>query len=297
MHKILISVLWLALICSFGFAQEASQNSINLIVTDKENNFVGDMKKEEIALFIDGKEQSNFLIDKQTSPLIYVLAVDSSGSMRSIFGDILNSAKIMVSQNNQNDLTLLMRFISSDKIQVADKFSSDEKYLHSNLNLFAVEGGQTAVIDAIFKSVQTVAEQEGVGEDYRRSVVVVSDGEDRDSLNTQEQLIKLLQKEKVQIFFVGLINELDKEGGFISKSPREKSKKFIQKITEASGGAAIYPKKIEQLPEIAKQIISLLHTQYILKFQFPDNIKKSAKIEIRSAKSSKRKNLDFHFRR
>ena len=297
MHKILISVLWLALICSFGFAQEASQNSINLIVTDKENNFVGDMKKEEIALFIDGKEHSNFLIDKQTSPLIYVLAVDSSGSMRSIFGDILNSAKIMVSQNNQNDLTLLMRFISSDKIQVTDKFSSDEKYLHSNLNLFAVEGGQTAVIDAIFKSVQTVAEQEGVGEDYRRSVVVVSDGEDRDSLNTQEQLIKLLQKEKVQIFFIGLINELDKEGGFISKSPREKSKKFIQKITEASGGAAIYPKKIEQLPEIAKQIISLLRTQYILKFQLPDNIKKSAKIEIRSAKSSKRKNLNFHFRR
>lgn len=178
---------------------------LSLIVTDKENNFVGDIKKEEISLFLDGKEKSIDSIEQKTSPVIYVMAIDNSGSLRFLFNDILNAAKSIIGQNKEKDFTALMRFVSKDKIQITEKFSSDENYLHSQLNLFQVEGGQTALIDAIYKSVQIVARQKGVGEDYRRTVVVISDGEDRESDNTKAQLIDLLKKEKMQIFFIGLI--------------------------------------------------------------------------------------------
>ena len=102
------------LICACCFGQDSPrfQGELNLIITDKNNNFVGDITRDEITFLVDGKEQNIVSIEKQTLPLIYVLAVDSSGSMRTIFKDILNAGKSIVSRNNQNDLTLLMRFIS-----------------------------------------------------------------------------------------------------------------------------------------------------------------------------------------
>ncbi len=114
MYKIVISILWLMLICACGIGQDSprTQGELNLIITDNDNNFVGDITKDEIMYLMDGKEQNIVSLEKQTLPLIYVLAVDSSGSMRTIFKDILNAGKSIVSRNNQNDLTLLMRFIS-----------------------------------------------------------------------------------------------------------------------------------------------------------------------------------------
>ena len=293
MKRIIILFSLITLICSSIFAQETAQKTIDLIITDKENNFVSDIKKEELTLYVDGKAQTDFSIEMQTSPLLYVLAVDNSGSMRVIFGDLIDGGKVIISQNSKNDLTLLMRFISRDKIQVTEKFSSDTKYLHANLDNFFIEGGQTALVDAIYKSAQILAEQDGVGADYRRSIVVISDGEDRESEKTEAQLLELLKKEKVQVFFIGLINELSDSKGFGGKSQREKAKQFIEKITESNGGVALFPKKAEQISETAKQMSTLLRNRYVLKFKMPDN--KAAKIEIKSSENSKRKNLNLYF--
>lgn len=53
------------------------------------------------------------------------------------------------------------------------------------------------------------------------ALIVITDGEDRNSFYKQEQLFARLREEDVQIFVIGFINELDKEAGFIRKSPRE----------------------------------------------------------------------------
>ena len=295
-------VIFSSLIC-FGQTEssvkkndtQSPSEKINLIVTDKEDNVVNNLTKEEISLFIDGKEETNFTLEKETIPLLFMISVDNSGSLRLLLDDMLKTTKSIIEQNKQKDLTALMRFVSTDKIQITEKFSSDKDYLYRKLDLFVVEGGQTALIDAIYKSVQIVAGQTGGETNYRRAVVVISDGEDRKSLYKQEQLTELLKKENVQVFFIGLTNELDKDGGFIGKSPRTKARDFIKKITQQSGGVAIILKKIEQLPEIATKINSYMRTQYILKFQLPDNEKKDVKIDIKLAKNSNRKNLDFHF--
>lgn len=274
---------------------QSSSKEISLIVTDKNYNAVGNVAKNEIALFIDGKEQTNFTLLKETAPLLYMISIDNSGSMRMGFDDILNGAKSIVNQNNQKDLTALMRFVSADIIQITDKFSSDKEYLHNNLDLFAVEGGQTALIDAIYNSVEIVAKQSGVENEYRRAVIVISDGEDRASSHNEKQLLELLRKEKVQVFFIGLTGQLDKSGGFIHKNPQKRAEEFINTVTQESGGVAIILKKTKELSEVATKINSLMRTQYILKFQMPENIKDDTKIKIKLADTSDRKHLKFYF--
>lgn len=274
--------------------QESTE--IAFTVIDKENNFVGDIQKEELVLLIDGKGQPISSVELVSSPILYVLAVDNSGSLRMIFDTLMSTAVSIVDENREEDLTALMRFVGKDNIRTTPNFSKNKTYLKSQLNNFYIEAGKTAVIDAVFQGVKMANEQTGVTADYQRAVIVISDGEDRDSSNTEKLLLELIRDSTVRVFFVGLINELSNEGGFTTKSPRAKSKALIDKLTQESGGAAIFPKKIDDLPQAAKQISALMRRRYVIKFVPTAKSNPAAKIEIRLAKDTKRKNLTIYSR-
>src|SRR5215213_1913404 len=168
--------------------EKSKETKFNLIVTDKKGDFINDLAKDDISVLIDGKEQTNFTLERETLPLLYMISVDNSGSMRVYLDEIIAAAKTIVGKNKAEDLTSLMRFVSADKIKPLDKFSSDRNYLSNILDGYYIEGGQTALIDAIYKSVEIVAAQKAPHENFRRAVVVISDGEDRDSFYTRAKL-------------------------------------------------------------------------------------------------------------
>ena len=87
------------------------------------------------------------------------------------------------------------------------------------LDSLYVEGGQTAIIDAVYLTAEHVAEyKKGNDNDRRRrALIVITDGEDRSSFYSQEKLFARLREEDVQIYVIGFVNELDKEGGLIRK--------------------------------------------------------------------------------
>lgn len=326
-HKFKIeNCLVLLLVFAFGnlicFAQNEKnvenpenktvESKFNLIVTDKDNNFVTDLGEEDISVLIDGKQLSEFSLEKETAPLFYMLAMDNSGSLRLQFENIINSVKTIIKKNKPEDLTALLRFVSKDTIQTTGKFSNDQNYLFRNLDNFFVEGGQTALIDAIYKSIQIVNDQKGVSDGSRRIVLVISDGEDRDSDHSQEQLLQLLQNSDVQIFFIGLTYNLDNSAVVYTitdkdqngkkrttkkkvKNPKKQAISFIEMITEESGGAALFADKIEDLPKISEQISEAMRTQYVVRIPNIESLE-GKKIEIKTAQTSKYKKLKFNFR-
>lgn len=289
-------VVFTSLASFSSLAQVPSQTvvkKIGLIVTDRDSNVLSDIRKEELVVMVAGKRIDDFDLEHQTVSAAYVLAVDNSGSIRSILNNVIDGAKAVYGENNQKNLVLLMRFVSRDKIQIAEKFSSDKNYLDSKLALFAVEGGQTALIDAVYKAVQIVSGQNNQGKEYRKAVVIVSDGEDRDSENSEKGLRDLITKENVQVFFVGLTELLSKESGF--KSSVAKSKEFIETITKESGGFAIYP-KIKNIGDAAKSIGSALNEQYSLTLRLPMPVEIGTKVEIKFIPNANRKKTVLHYR-
>src|SRR5678809_688972 len=115
--------------------------------------------------------------------------------------------------NKTGDETFLVRFISSDKIETVQDFTASKELLMDGLDSFYVEGGQTAIIDAVYLSAEHVSEYKkgDEGDRRRRALIVITDGEDRNSFYKQEQLFARLREEDVQIFVIGFVNELDKE--------------------------------------------------------------------------------------
>jgi len=97
-------------------------------------------------------------------------------------------------------------------------------------------------------------------------LIVITDGEDRSSFYKQDQLLARLREEDVQIYVIGFVNELDKDAGFIRKSPRDKAVTLINKLASETGGRAFFPESVSELPQIANEIVRDMRTQYVIAY-------------------------------
>jgi Ca-activated chloride channel family protein len=242
--------------------------SLHVRVIDRNNRPINNVTQNEFHVFEDGVSQTIESFSREEVPISYGLAVDTSGSLRSQLQSVIDAGKTIINSNKKGDETFLVRFISSDKIETVQDFTSNKDLLMDGLDSFYIEGGQTAIIDAVYLSAEHVSEYKrgDEGDRRRRALIVITDGEDRNSFYKQEQLFARLREEDVQIFVIGFINELDKDSGFIRKSPRDKATALINKLATETGGRAFFPESISDLPQIANEIVRDLRTQYVLAY-------------------------------
>jgi len=241
---------------------------LNVRVIDRNNRPIDNVREEEFRIFEDGVLQPITSFSRQEVPISYGLAVDTSGSLRSQLPSVIDAGKTIINSNKSGDETFLVRFVSSDKIETIQDFTANKELLLDGLDSLYVEGGQTAIIDAVYLSAEHIAEYKKGGTDdrRRRALIVITDGEDRNSFYKQEQLFARLREEDVQIYVIGFVNELDREGGLIRKSSREKAVNLINKLATETGGRAFFPQSIAEVPQIANEIVRDLRTQYVIAY-------------------------------
>ena len=247
--------------------------NLNVRVVDRNNRSINSLQQKDFKVLEDGVPQQIDFFSKSEVPTNYALVVDNSGSMRQLLDKVIEAGKVLVNTNRPDDDTMIIRFVGRDKIEIEQAFTSNKADLNDALDNLFIEGGQTAIIDAVYLAVENTDEYEKSkkSEDRkRRALILVSDGEDRNSYYNEKQLFELLRESEVQIFVVGLISDLSKEGGFISKSPQDKSKAFLERLASESGGKAYFPKGSSDLPALAREISNELRTQYSIGY-IPSN--------------------------
>jgi len=242
--------------------------TLNVRVIDRNNRPIDNVRQNEFHVYEDGVLQPIESFGREEVPISYGLAVDTSGSLRSQLQAVIDAGKTIINSNKAGDETFLVRFISSDKIETVQDFTPNKDLLIDGLDSLYVEGGQTAIIDAVYLTAEHVAEyKKGNDSDRRRrALIVITDGEDRSSFYSQEKLFARLREEDVQIYVIGFVNELDKDSGLIRKSPRDKAVALINKLATETGGRAFFPESLSELPQIASEIVRDLRTQYVLAY-------------------------------
>lgn len=237
-------------------------------VIDRNNRPIGNLPQGEFHVFEDGVPQPIEYFTREDVPISYGLAVDTSGSLRTQLPTVIEAGKSIINSNKSGDETFLVRFVGRENSEIAQNFTANKEALMDALDNMYVEGGQSAVVDAVYLSAEYVAEyRKGDESDRRRrALIVITDGEDRNSFYNQEQLFARLREDDVQIFVIGFVNELDKEAGFIRKSPRDKAVNLINKLASETGGRAFFPESLSELPQIANEIIRDLRTQYVIAY-------------------------------
>jgi Ca-activated chloride channel family protein len=244
--------------------------NLHVRVIDRNNRPINDVRDDEFKVFENGVPQQIQFVTREEVPITYGLVVDNSGSIRTQLNQIIDAAKTIVNSNKPGDETFVVRFIGRDQIERTQDFTSDKQSLNDALDDMYVEGGQTAVIDAVYLSAEYAAERrknDPVEDKRRRALIIVTDGEDRASYYKEQQLFESLQEEDVQIFVIGFVNELDKDRGFIKKSKRDTAVSLLDRMAKETGGRAFYPNSLAELPQIADEITKDMRTQYVISYK------------------------------
>ncbi|MGI8495374.1 MAG: VWA domain-containing protein [Pyrinomonadaceae bacterium] len=248
---------------------ETEEVNLNVRVVDRNNRPINGLRQNEFKVYEDNVPQDITSFTTAEVPTNYSLVIDNSGSLRGQLDKVIEAGKIIVNTNRPDDETSVIRFVSSDKIEITQDFTSSRVDLTDALDNLFIEGGPTAIIDAVYlaaEKVDTYEKSRNPTEKKRRALILVSDGEDRDSYYKEAQLFNLLREADVQIYTVGFTNDLDKGGGFISKSPRDKAVNLLKRLAEETGGKSYFPNSVSELNGIANDIAAELRTQYLVSY-------------------------------
>lgn len=248
---------------------DTNETILHVRVIDRNNHPINDVRQDDFRVFENNVAQTITSFTREEVPITYGLVVDNSGSLRNQIGQVIEAGKSIISSNKPGDETFVVRFVSSDEIKIMQDFTADRQSLTDALEDMYVEGGQTAIVDAVYLAAEHASERrknDPVEDKRRRALILVTDGEDRSSFYKTEQLFEALKEEDVQIFVIGFVNELEKDRGFIAKSKRDKAVSLLDKMAKETGGRAFYPNSLSELPEIADQITKDLRTQYVISY-------------------------------
>lgn len=188
----------------------------------------------------------------QQIPISYGLVADTSGSVRRLLDQMVYVCKVIVSNNDSNDETFLVRFTDGKNIKRVKDLTRDKATIIEEVDSFYPEGGQTAIIDALYESAQYLAQNsESDDPNRRRALILVTDGEDRGSHQKLDGLLALLREKKIRVYVVGLVTQLEKDRV-------KKSTSFLGTLANETGGRAFFPRTVPELNDTANEMLGII---------------------------------------
>ena len=237
-------------------------NEVNLIftVTDKKGRFITGLKRENFGLLDDGRPPEAVLgFTQQTNlPLRVGIMLDTSSSIRQRFQFEQDSAiEFLLQVLHLNDMAFVEGFdISTD---VAQGFTNNVDLLNQGIRKLR-PGGGTALFDALYKTCRDQMLPLPEPGSVRRALILVSDGDDNYSRAQESDAIKMCQRANTIVYAIST-----------NVSPsRDKGDDVLKAISEATGGQAFYPTKIEDVAIGFRNIEQELRSQYSLEYRPAD---------------------------
>ena len=275
----LLAILVTSVSAGFAQAQPAAPSAetvikFNVIVTDRLDHAADDVRKEDLQVIENGAARTLTRFGVDERPLTVGFVIDASGSVRRILNYLIDSAKIAAEGMKPGDEAFVARFVGAETFQIKEPMTTDHGSISDALDDIYVEGGQTAVHDALDKALTYLEEDRSGDAKTRRSVLVlVTDGEDRASkIKDAKTILARARQSDVQVFVLGLT----KFSGL--QSSGSKAMSLLSTLSEQSGGRAFFPESASGLPEAARELARELHTQFTVGYVADD---KAAGLERR----------------
>ena len=110
-------------------------------------------------------------------PVSYGLVVDTSGSQRLLLEKIIGLVNDIVEQNKPDDETFLVSFVDTEKIVLQQDFTASKDAISDAADDIYIQGGQTAIIDAVSFSAKHFVEKARTDTGRSRVLILITDGD------------------------------------------------------------------------------------------------------------------------
>ena len=212
--------------------QRTSLVVVNVSVTDKQYRQISGLNKEHFEIYEDKVRQQIDFFSDEDRPASVGIIFDLSGSMNNKMSRAREAIKAFIDTCHDQDDFFLVGF--NERASLLAELS-DGRSILDKLAL-AEPRGQTALYDAAYLGVEKVKE----GRHDKRAILIVSDGQDNASRYNYGELRKLLKEADVQVYCIGILEE----------------------ISHTTGGMAFFPSSSAELEDAVTRIALTLRHQY-----------------------------------
>jgi VWFA-related protein len=226
-------------------------------VTDKKNHLVTDLTKDDFRVFEDGKPQDIRFFSRETDlPLRIGMLIDTSNSVRDRLRFEQEAAVdfLEIALRPGKDLAFVVAF--DVEPQLIQDYTDDIEKLSSAIRGLQA-GGVTSLYDAIFFSCKEKLLFFPPPEPYlRRVMIVISDGQDNQSVRTREEALSMAQRAEVTVYTIST-NGTGAEG---------KGDSVLRRLASETGGHPFFPFEASDLAANFQEIARELRSQYSLAY-------------------------------
>ncbi len=230
-------------------------------VTDGRGRFVTGLKQQDFGLLDDGKRPERVISFTQQAnlPLRIGILLDTSNSIRSRFQFEQQAATEFLLQvlRPKQDAAFVTGFdvrldLAQDYTNSIDKLSTAIEKLRP--------GGGTAFYDAVYQTCRDQMLTVHSNDTLRKALIIVSDGEDNYSRVYEQDAIKECQRAETIVYTIST-----------NVSPsKSKGDDVLTRLSDATGGRAFFPVKIEDVANGFRSIEEELRSQYSLRYRPAD---------------------------
>lgn len=244
----------------------------DLLVVDAADRYVGDIKQSDIKIFEDGVEQKLTYFGAKETDLGLAFVMDNTGSVRMHLDQMVAMAKIITTNLGAKDEGLVVRFVGRDKIFIEQLWTSDKSLLNETFDNFYVEGGQSAVIDGLYLTVDEVVKRAKKIKNRRYAIVLISDCDDRNSYYGLKDVFPLIEGSDVPVYVVAITQDLSdrpREDNQYRKNVKTNAEKLALNAAFQTGGRAFIlgaGYSADDIRETLKSLIPGLRSNYLIRY-------------------------------
>ncbi|HEV3149347.1 MAG TPA: VWA domain-containing protein [Acidobacteriaceae bacterium] len=247
---------------TYTLKTNVNEVSLTFTVTDHRGHFVNNLQQQDFALLDDQRAPAQvYSFTQQTNqPLRVGLVIDASTSIRARFKFEQQAATefLLDILRPRTDRAFIMGFDVSS--YVTQGFTNNPDLLETGLNRLK-PGGGTALYDAVYRACRDqMLKGVPANAEVRKALILVSDGDDNQSRAYLDDAIKMCQRAETTIFTIST-----------NTSPtRERGDDVLKKMASATGGAAFYPQRLEDIANEFHHVGEELRSQYSLAYKPAD---------------------------
>jgi Ca-activated chloride channel family protein len=236
---------------AFQISVDVALVVLEATIRDHEGHAVAQLKREDFAVFEDGRPQEIRLFRHEDTPVAVGLVIDHSGSMREKLEEVTAGARAFVRASNSRDQMFVVNFNEtvSQGLPRGMRFSDSVEQLGA-----AVSGrpavGTTALYDAIIDGL--IRLKDGTRE--KKVLIVISDGGDNASKAPLDRVLKMAEQSNAMIYTIGIFDPDDPDG----------KPAVLRRLAHETGGQAFFPSQLSETVEICERIAKDIRDQYTI---------------------------------
>jgi len=184
---------------AFRFRSGVELVNVTATVTDDSGRFVSGLRKEDFTVYDDGAKQDVTYFSNERVPVSLGILIDASGSMTS---DKMATAKAAIDRFiydllGKDDELFLMEFSNHPRLR--QQWTRDRGRISRAVESISPSGG-TALYDAIADAIPFAS----AGENRKKAILVISDGNDSNSNTSPGELRQLIRESEVLVYALGV---------------------------------------------------------------------------------------------